>query len=99
MSNSTTAVIDHHNFLADQNLQGKVVDVDMHCHHRGICDLIRNGIEMRALKSSNPPIPNDFQLRHASVYPEYGHELPLVILYDKQFLALHDDRGKDAEHT
>ena len=99
MSNTTTAVIDHHSFLADQNQEGKIVNVEMSCNHEGICDLIRNGIEMGALKSSDPPIPNNFQLRHASVYPEYGHELPLVILYDKQFLAFHDGNNKDAEHT
>ena len=74
----------------------------MHCDHEGICDLIRNGIEMGGLKpshSGHPDISNDLQLRHASVYPEFGHDLPLVILYDKQFLALHAGNKGAAEHT
>ena len=71
----------------------------MHCDHDGICDLIRNGIELGDLKSSNPTTSSDLQVRHASVYPEYGHELPIVILYDLPFLEFHEGNEKDAEHT
>ena len=35
---------------------------------------------------SATPISNDKQVRHAIVYPEFGHEIPLVILYDTPYL-------------
>ena len=90
---------DSQSFLADQNQDGKVIEVEMHCDHDGICDLIRDGVELGALKASSPSSPNNIQVRHASVYPEYGHELPLVILYDVPFLEFHAGNEKDAEHT
>ena len=46
------------------------------------------------------PAINHIQARHMSVYPEFGHDLKLVVMYDSNFLnGLHGGDKKLAENT
>ena len=46
------------------------------------------------------PAINHIQARHLSVYPEFGHDLKLVVMYDSNFLNdLHGGDKKFAENT
>ena len=90
-------------FLANQAEGGKALPYNsaINCNGVGICDGIRLGTEVEGFKTT-PTFPaiNHIQARHMSVYPEFGHDLKLVVMYDSNFLnGLHGGDKKLAENT